>query len=101
MKYELKRGGIMAEKVKDNILAKLSERLLEEADKELAPYSSNAKLNCWACGKYDGDAEQCYHCHQCNLWTLKKIFLHNRRFLRYLSPMQLRKMGFSTCSYSG
>jgi flagellar biosynthesis/type III secretory pathway chaperone len=90
----LKRGEIMAEKIKDAILAKLSERLEEDKVERLSPETNNAKLNCWACGKYDGDAEKCYQCNQCNLWTLKKIFLHNRRYLRYLEGSMLRRMGF-------
>ena len=85
----------MVEKVKDNVLAKLSERLLEENARSLAPEDNLAKINCWTCGKYDGSAEDCYHCNDCNIWTLKKIFLHNRRFLRYLENDQLHRMGFS------
>ena len=90
----MKRGEIMAEKIKDAILAKLSERLEEDKVEALAPETNNAKLNCWTCGKYDGDAEKCYDCNQCNLWTLKKIFLHNRRYLRNLEGSMVRRMGF-------
>lgn len=82
-------------KIKDSTLAKLSERLLDDNEMDLAPLSNPAKMNCWACGKYECEAEQCYNCSECSLWTLKKIFLHNRRFLRYLDSDQLRKMGFS------
>jgi hypothetical protein len=85
----------MGERIKDDVLAKLSERLTEEAEKFLAPSTSNYKINCWTCGKYDQQAEHCYDCQNCNLWTLKKIFLHNRRYLRYLDIDQLHRMGFS------
>lgn len=85
----------MPDKIKDEILAKLSERLKDEEEKMLAPANNNSKLNCWACGKYYEAAEECYDCTSCSLWTLKKIFLHNRRFLRYLELDQLHKMGFS------
>jgi hypothetical protein len=85
----------MVKKIKDSTLAKLSERLQPEFEEELAPESNHAKINCWTCGKYDAEAEHCYHCSDCNLWTLKKIFLHNRRFLRHLDRYQLNKMGFS------
>jgi hypothetical protein len=85
----------MPEKIRDDILAKLSERLTEEAEKDLTPTDNTAKLNCWTCGKYYDSAEECYQCNDCSLWTLKKIFLHNRRYLRYLELDQLHRMGFS------
>ena len=85
----------MAEKIKDEILAKLSEKLLDEAERDLAPANNNTRLNCWACGEYGESAEQCYSCNNCNLWTLKKIFLHNRRFLRQLDIDQCRKIGLT------
>lgn len=85
----------MVDKVSNDVLAKLSERLTEDAEKLLAPETSNSKINCWACGNYDSNAAECYQCQQCNLWTLKKIFLHNKRYLRYLDLHQLHLMGFS------
>ena len=91
-----KRGVKLVTKIKDKILAKLSERLLEDSESELAPTTNNAKLNCWTCGNYDGEAEKCYHCPLCNVWTIKKIFIHNRRYLRHLTNDQLHKMGFSS-----
>ena len=91
----MKRGVCLVKKIKDSILAKLSEKLDEKLIDDLKPETNSAKINCWTCGKYDEEAEQCYNCHQCNLWTLKKIFLHNRRYLRYLDTWQLHLMGFS------
>ena len=85
----------MVKRVKDEVLEKLGERLMEE-DSYLAETTSNAKINCWSCGNYEEDAEQCYICQSCTTWTLKKIFLHNKRYLRHLNCTQLRKMGFST-----
>ncbi len=85
----------MVLKVKDEVLAKLSERLIETDENILSPATNNTKLNCWACGKYDGEAEVCSHCDLCNVWALKKIFLHNRRYLRHLDTPSLHKMGFS------
>ena len=85
----------MVLKIKDEVLAKLSERLTEENINLLAPTNNHNKLNCWTCGKYDEQAEECYVCGECSVWTLKKIFLHNRRFLRYLESDQLHRMGFS------
>lgn len=85
----------MVEKVKDETLAKLSKRILDEENKTLAPTNNNTKLNCWACGEYGETAEQCYACNNCSLWTLKKIFLHNRRFLRQLELRQLHRIGLT------
>ena len=85
----------MVIKIKDETLKKLSKRLEGENQRTLAPESNNSKLNCWACGKYYEEAEECNKCQNCSLWTLKKIFLHNRRYLRYLDNEQLQKMGFS------
>ena len=84
----------MVKKIKDSTLTKLSERLSKDFENELSPETNPAKINCWTCGKYDEEAEHCYLCERCNLWTLKKIFLHNRRFLRYLDQDKLNKMGF-------
>jgi hypothetical protein len=91
----MKRGDILAEKIKDETLAKLSEKLNDEKEKDLAPTSSSSKLNCWTCGKYSDEAEHCYDCNHCNMWTLKKIFLHNRRYLRHLESHQIHKMGLT------
>ncbi len=86
----------MVRKIRDETLAMLSKRLDGDCEKNLAPATNDFKLNCWVCNKYENEAEQCTKCSDCNLWTLKKIFLHNRRYLRYLEPNQLHKMGFST-----
>jgi hypothetical protein len=85
----------MVDKIKDEVLAKLSVLLKEETEKAFREADNCSKINCWTCGKYYEEAEECYDCQDCNLWTLKKIFLHNRRFLRNLDLDQLHKMGFS------
>jgi hypothetical protein len=90
-----KRGDHLVEKIKDEVLQKLSGLLYEQPDKILQPVNNATKLNCWTCGKYYESAEECYDCMDCNIWTLKKIFLHNKRFLRYLDLDQLHLMGFS------
>jgi hypothetical protein len=32
------------------------------------------KLFCWACGLYQTDCNLCFSCHNCNKWTLNKIY---------------------------
>ena len=83
----------MVKKIKDIVFHRLSERLKEDSEKMQHLTDNYTKLQCWKCGNYEQNAEQCYHCQHCNIWTLKKIFIPNRRYLQFLNNEQLQKIG--------